>query len=190
MKGGLEAITEVEADLRVRISSRYSFADLRAALDHFVQCAELEDGSEDRIELTRASALGLLDCLLQTLARPMRQSAVDDPHVSFDHPSITLLRDLRGAIEDLDKQRTHKALEPAFSNRGRSLPKRSEMYNLELVRLLEIYAELDGMTLKAASKRLATDLQAQGRRGISAQKLLNLRKVAIRNGWISVQHAD
>jgi hypothetical protein len=173
MKSGLDAITETEAEFAVHVSGKYSFDDLKAALERFANEAELEEGSEDRIELTRESALGLLHCLLDSLSAPMRQPLIDDPTVYLDHPTIVLLRDLADAIEDLDKPKIHPALLRSSAKGGGSDPKRLRREKEERAIALEIIKEEGSLSFPDAEKRFKKPSRRSGEPDFS---IVNQRK--------------
>ncbi|MCZ8135509.1 MAG: hypothetical protein O9266_04330 [Porphyrobacter sp.] len=173
MKSGLDAITETEAEFAVQVSGKYSFDDLKAALERFANEAEREESSEDRIELTRASALGLLHCLLDSLSAPMRQPLVDDPSVRLDHPAITLLRDLADAIEDLDRQKTHTALKRSSGKRGGSDLKRLRREKEERAIALEIIKKEESLSFVGAEERFKKPTRRSGKPSFS---IINQRK--------------
>jgi hypothetical protein len=184
MGQGLDGVERPSAEFAVKTRESTFFKRLKVALDEFAAGADAEAGMNGRIDLTRASALGLLRCLHDNLRIELVQPAGDDDTILIDHPAMALLQDLADAVEDLNNAKTHDCLKPAKKSRGNSLARRTERERIELAILLEICSK-DHSSLLAAAGAIVKRGRAAGKlRNLSANQLVNVRKVALRTGRV------
>lgn len=199
MDDRVEETLEPEGGTSCGENPKDTLANLKSALEQFAADAEFEDGSEDRIELSRKSAIGLLECLYESLRFEFGRPIEGDPTIVLEHPALTLLLDLKDAIEDLDKPKHHPALQPGSGKGGRMLPKRLERERYEIALLLEVYRRSDGKAPHAKNKNkplneAASELARLLKRGrlwpgVTPSDLIHTRKWALRNGFLTTKQA-
>lgn len=150
--------------------------------------AEYGEGLEPdaNIELTRQHVMAVLtslvDGLSMLLARPAGSSVADgvDQLVKFEHPTMSLLRKFIDALVDLDNAKKHEVFSTAWSSRGASLRKSEIRRREELLTLVDVIKDVQGLKTTAAAERELEKMMRKklGHSGaiVTAKQLKELRK--------------
>ena len=173
-KGALSAAHMPERDLSVHplspelIADGFAMRQLCVSLDALV--AQYGEGTEPdaKIVLNRPNVIAMLTSLhlglREQLARPMGSvaSSNDDLDIKFEHPVVSLLRNLIGAFVDLENAKTHPVFDTPDLSRGASLLQseiRARDEQLALVDVLQIVAQLPKRAV--AERKLAAMMRKQ-----------------------------
>jgi hypothetical protein len=173
-KGPLSAADTPKRDLSVHplspelIADGFAMRQLCASLDTLVtQYGEVTE-ADAKIILNRPNVIAMLTSLhlglREQLARPTGSvaSSNDDLDIKFEHPVVSLLRNLIGAFVDLENAKTHPVFDTPDLSRGASLLQseiRARDEQLALVDVLQIVAQLPKRAV--AERKLAAMMRKQ-----------------------------
>ena len=159
------------------IADMEAMQHLRISLDLLAAKSE----PDDLLPVTRANVIALLSCLESSLSEGLQRQLSDtqDPVVFFDHPAMTLLRTLIGALKDLDNAKTHSLFYKPKTSKGGALTSAEVAKRDALLESVDIVKAREGFSSrKDAEEWVARKMQDKlGRRNApKADQLKEMRK--------------
>ncbi len=134
------------------------------ALDAMLDAIRAVTRDEEQPTLDRKGIIGILEVVAEHLD-PLLQDTVlqdQDIEVAVEHAAVAQIRGLASALRDLDTGLTDPIFKPYEHGANATLPWHTRASDAALVEMLRVYQKKFKLNQKAAAKKLAGDLTANG----------------------------
>ncbi|MFM2302281.1 MAG: hypothetical protein RLZZ84_2017 [Pseudomonadota bacterium] len=161
------------------------------ALDAMLDAIRAVTRDVEHPTLGREGIIDILEVVAEHLDPLLQETVLQDQdfEVAVEHAAVAQIRGLASALRDLDTGLTDPIFKPYEHGANATLPWCTRASDAALVEMLRVYQKKFKLTQKAAAKKLAVDLTANGylRKGnaLTGRSLQRLKYGATKRGMNS-----